>query len=84
MSAHSPVRRISKPRLALAMLLPVYPFITVLLYILAPLTADWTIWQRTLLIAPIMVTSIVFVIAPLVQKVCVNFIWRDVPVPPVS
>lgn len=76
MDNSAPVRKLSRMHLALAMLLPVYPFITVLLYVVMPLTEGWTIWQRTLLIAPVMVFSIVFVIAPLVQKHFARFIMR--------
>lgn len=76
MDNSAPVRKLSRMHLALAMLLPVYPFITVLLYVVMPLTEGWTIWQRTLLIAPVMVFSIVFVIAPFVQKHFARFIMR--------
>lgn len=72
----SPPRKLSKPHLALAMLLPVYPLITVLLYIVMPLTEGWAIWQRTLLIAPVMIISIVFFVAPMVQKHFASFIMR--------
>ncbi|AKR57183.1 hypothetical protein XM25_15590 [Devosia sp. H5989] len=58
----------SKLRLALVMVLAVYPLITALLYVVMPLTENWTTWQRTLVIAPIMVSSIVFVVAPAIQK----------------
>ncbi len=77
MSTNAPARTLSKPRLALAMLVPVYPFITALLYIVMPLTEGWKIWQRTLLIAPFMVVSIIFVIAPMVQKHFARFILRS-------
>jgi hypothetical protein len=50
------------------MFAPVYLLITGLLYVLMPLTEDWQIWHRTLLIAPLMICSIVFVISPNVQK----------------
>ena len=69
-------RKLSKLHLALAMLLPVYPLITTILYIVLPLTEDWTIWQRTAVIAPVMVFSIVFVVSPFVQKRFANFILR--------
>jgi antibiotic biosynthesis monooxygenase (ABM) superfamily enzyme len=62
----------SKVRQAVVMLLAVYPLITVILYLVLPLTDGWTIWQRTLLIAPIMVVSIVFFVAPWIQK---HFGW---------
>lgn len=58
----------SKARLALVMILAIYPLITVLLYILAPLTEGWAVWHRTILIAPIMVLSIVFVVSPAIQR----------------
>lgn len=50
----------SKLRFALLMVVAVYPIITLLLYVVMPLTANWAIWHRTLVIAPIMVFSIVF------------------------
>jgi len=58
----------SKIRLALLMVLAVYPIITALLYVIMPLTEGWATWQRTLVIAPLMVSSIVFVVAPNIQK----------------
>jgi antibiotic biosynthesis monooxygenase (ABM) superfamily enzyme len=69
-------RKLSKLHLALALLLPVYPLITAILYIVLPLTDGWTTWQRTALIAPIMVFARVFVITPFVQKRFANFILR--------
>ena len=72
----SPVRTLSKPHLALAMLLPVYPLITTILYIVLPLTEGWTIWQRTAVITPIMVSAMVFVVSPFVQKRFAGFILR--------
>lgn len=69
-------RKLSKLHLALALLLPVYPLITAILYIVMPLTDGWTTWQRTALIAPVMVFAMVFVITPFVQKRFANFILR--------
>lgn len=69
-------RKLSKLHLALAMLVPIYPLITTILYIVLPLTENWTIWQRTAVIAPVMVFSIVFVVSPFVQKRFANFILR--------
>ena len=62
----------SKLRLALLMLVAIYPLITVILTVLAPLTEGWANWERTLVIAPLMVFSIVFGIAPRIQK---HFGW---------
>lgn len=69
-------RKLSKLHFALAMLVPVYPLITTILYIVLPLTEGWTIWQRTAVIAPIMVFAIVFFVSPFVQKRFSNFILR--------
>ena len=67
----------SKHRLALLMLLIVYPFVTAILYILMPLTEGWPLWARTALLAPIMVVSIVYAIAPTIQKHFAWFILRQ-------
>ncbi|MGX5667618.1 hypothetical protein ACWKW9_16740 [Rhizobium daejeonense] len=62
----------SKLRLAVLMLLVVYPFVTGILYIIMPLTEGWALWKRTALLAPIMVFSIIYGIAPLIQR---HFSW---------
>jgi antibiotic biosynthesis monooxygenase (ABM) superfamily enzyme len=66
--------RFSRPRFALLVLLGVYPLITLLLYLILPLTEGWPIWQRTLLIAPIMVTIMVWGLIPGVQRFFRGFI----------
>lgn len=66
--------RFSRPRFALLVLLGVYPLITLLLYLVLPLTDGWPIWQRTLLIAPIMVTIMVWGLIPGVQNLFRSFI----------
>ena len=76
MTDMSAPRKLSKPHLALAMLVPVYPLITTILYIVLPLTEGWTIWQRTAIITPIMVFAMVFVVSPFVQKRFANFFLR--------
>ena len=76
MTDMSAPRKLSKPHLALAMLVPVYPLITTILYIVLPLTEGWTIWQRTAVITPIMVSAMVFVVSPFVQKRFAAFILR--------
>lgn len=68
MSMSAPRPQPSKLRLSLVMLAIVYPFVTAILYILMPLTEGWPLWERTLLLAPIMVFSIVYFIAPTIQK----------------
>ncbi|WP_432286771.1 hypothetical protein SLT36_08220 [Aminobacter sp. BA135] len=66
--------RFSRPRFALMVLLGVYPLITALLYIIMPLTDGWTIWQRTLLIAPLMVSVMIWGLIPTVQRVFRGFL----------
>lgn len=60
--------RFSRPRFALLVLLGVYPILTAILYLVAPLTQGWTTWQRTLLTAPMMVAIMVWAVIPTVQK----------------
>lgn len=60
--------RFSRPRFALLVLAGVYPLITTILYALAPLTEEWLIWQRTLLIAPTMVGAMIWGVIPAVQR----------------
>jgi antibiotic biosynthesis monooxygenase (ABM) superfamily enzyme len=67
-------RRFSRPRFALLVLAGVYPLITVLLYIVLPLLEGWSIWQETLVIAPIMVTIMVWGLIPAVQRVFRRFL----------
>jgi len=77
MTAASHPRKLSRIHLALATLVPVYPLITTILYIVLPFTEGWTIWQRTAVIAPIMVFAMVFVVSPFVQKRFSNFFLRS-------
>jgi antibiotic biosynthesis monooxygenase (ABM) superfamily enzyme len=61
-------RRFSRPRFALLVLAGVYPVITAILYAVMPLTDGWSLWQRTLLIAPMMVTIMIWGLIPTVQR----------------
>tara|TARA_A100000171_G_C2108282_1_gene133590 strand:+ start:786 stop:1091 length:306 start_codon:yes stop_codon:yes gene_type:complete len=63
-----------KWRLAMVMLTFVYPLVTMLVYVTMPLTHEWEIWHRTLFITPITVTTIVFVIHPLVFRLFGRYI----------
>jgi antibiotic biosynthesis monooxygenase (ABM) superfamily enzyme len=67
-------RRFSRPRFALLVLAGVYPLITGLLYIVLPLLNGWPIWQETLVIAPIMVSIMVWGLIPAVQRVFRGFL----------
>jgi antibiotic biosynthesis monooxygenase (ABM) superfamily enzyme len=69
--AASPAGAPPKPirwRQALLMALAVYPIITAYIYVLFPLTEGWEVWQRTLVLVPMMVLSIVYFIAPNLQR----------------
>ncbi|PLP59805.1 hypothetical protein CYK37_06320 [Mesorhizobium loti] len=66
--------RFSRHRFALLVLAGVYPLITAILYVLAPLTEEWEIWQRTLVVAPTMVTAMIWGLIPTVQRVFRGFI----------
>ena len=72
--------RFSRPRFAFLILVGVYPLITGLLYLIFPLTEGWTIWQRTLILVPIMVASMVWGLIPTVQRRFHAFINPVVPI----
>lgn len=58
----------SRLRLAFLMTLAVYPVVTILLYLVFPLTAGWAIWQRTIILVPLIASTIVFFIAPFINR----------------
>lgn len=66
--------RFSRRRFALLVLIGVYPLITALLYLIFPLTDGWLIWQRTLVIAPLMVMIMIYGLIPGVQKAFRSFL----------
>lgn len=66
--------RFSRPRFALIVLLGAYPVITAILYFVFPLTGGWSIWQRTVLVAPMMVGAMVWGVIPAVQQRFRSFI----------
>jgi formate-dependent nitrite reductase membrane component NrfD len=59
-AATSSSTRFSRPRFAMLVLIGAYPLITSLLYLVFPLTEGWSIWQRTLVIVPLMVSAMVW------------------------
>ena len=66
---HTPAyTRFSRPRFALLVLLGAYPTITAILYAVVPMTSGWSIWQRTMLVAPAMVAAMVWGVIPMVQQ----------------
>lgn len=54
-------------RLALLVLIGVYPLITSLSYGVGLFTGSWQIWQRGLVLTPLMVTAMVFGLIPFIQ-----------------
>lgn len=53
--------------MALLVLIAVYPVITGLIYLVGPFTADWPVWERNFIIAPLMVIAMVYFIIPTIQ-----------------
>ncbi|WP_045680010.1 hypothetical protein [Martelella endophytica] len=76
--AHQHTHLPSKARLALFLILAVYPVITALLYGVATFTRSWPLWQRTLIVTPIMVLLMVYFVMPAVHRVFARFILRPV------
>jgi len=67
--------RLSRPRFALLVVLGVYPIITLLTYVVFPLTAGWEIWQRTLVVTPLMVALMVWGVIPTIHRFAPRFIF---------
>ena len=61
-------------RMALVMTVFVYPVVTLYLYILMPLTMGWEMWQRSLVLVPMMATTIVMLVVPFITKRFGSFI----------
>jgi antibiotic biosynthesis monooxygenase (ABM) superfamily enzyme len=64
---HTP-RKPSRLRLSLFIFLFVYPLVTLVLYTLMGLTQGWSIWQRNLVMVPIIVAAMVYIIIPFIQR----------------
>jgi len=56
-----------RTRMAAIVMVAVYPLVTALIYIIFPLTEGWQAWQRTLVLAPLMVIMLVYVVIPTIQ-----------------
>ncbi|TIT03528.1 MAG: hypothetical protein E5W72_02640 [Mesorhizobium sp.] len=74
MTSTAAATRFSRPRFALLVLAGVYPLITAILYAVFPLTEEWEIWQRTLVIAPLMVSIMIWGLIPGVQRMFRGFL----------
>ncbi|MEZ5713798.1 MAG: hypothetical protein R3D85_00665 [Paracoccaceae bacterium] len=64
----SQTRSPSRLRLAGFVFVGVYPLVTAMLYLLVPATPDWPIWQRNLLMVPVIVAAMVWVIIPRIHR----------------
>ena len=51
-----------------------YPVITLYLYVLGPVTVGWQMWQRTIILVPLMVLTIVFAVSPAINRYFGRFI----------
>jgi len=58
---------VARTRMALLVLVAVYPVITAILYVVAPFTQDWPMWERNIIVAPLMVIAMVYFIIPAIQ-----------------
>ena len=57
----------ARTRMALLVLVAVYPVITGLIYLVAPFTEGWPVWERNFIVAPLMVIAMVYIIIPTIQ-----------------
>lgn len=65
--ATAPARSPSRLRFAFFVFLGVYPLVTLGMMVVQPLTADWPLPARTLLLVPVIVVCMVWGIIPFIQ-----------------
>ena len=63
-----PAPVLSRPRFALLVFAGVYPLVTALLYLIQPITVDWAVWQRTLILVPVVVLAMIWGIIPFLYR----------------
>jgi antibiotic biosynthesis monooxygenase (ABM) superfamily enzyme len=70
MSPTALLRRLltARVRFALCVMVGAYPLITLILIALAPVTGDWPVALKTLVVVPMMVSGMVFGVIPLVHR----------------
>ncbi|MBW6418342.1 hypothetical protein [Celeribacter sp. PS-C1] len=66
----TPPRKPNRLRFSFFVFMGVYPLVTAVIYALTPFTSEWQIWQRNLIMVPMIVGSMVFVIIPAIHKHC--------------
>jgi len=57
---------------AVLVFIAVYPLVTALSYLMQAAAAHWPIWQRHLVVVPIVVLAMVFAIIPAIQALLVR------------
>ena len=57
----------ARARLAVLVLVAVYPLITAIIYAVAPFTEGWPIWERNFVVAPLMVVAMIYLVIPTIQ-----------------
>ena len=60
--------RFSRIRFTIAAVLAAYPLVTALLYLVLPLTPEWPLWQKSLLIVPVVVSTMIWLLIPRIQR----------------
>jgi antibiotic biosynthesis monooxygenase (ABM) superfamily enzyme len=58
----------ARTRMALLVLVAVYPVITAIIYLVGPFTEGWPVWERNFVVAPLMVVAMVYFIIPGIQS----------------
>ena len=64
----------ARTRMALLMTLAIYPIVVVYAALISLITPGWEFWQRSFILVPLMVTSIVFFIVPFITTRFAGFI----------
>jgi antibiotic biosynthesis monooxygenase (ABM) superfamily enzyme len=60
--------RFSRVRFTIAAVLAAYPLVTALLYLILPLTPEWALWQKSLVIVPLVVSTMIWLLIPRIQR----------------
>lgn len=61
-------RRVDRLIVCVLVFAAVYPLVTGLSYLMHHLTPTWQLWQRHLVIVPVIVSAMVFAIMPAIQR----------------
>jgi antibiotic biosynthesis monooxygenase (ABM) superfamily enzyme len=64
-----PIRKPSRLLFCVLVFVGVYPLVTALGYLSQPFTLGWQIWQRNLIVVPVMVLTMVYGLIPAINAV---------------